>query len=113
MNPRAGNLTGRIQRPPPVASSILKRGRILRSDTKASLRVLLSSCLLAAAGSFASEGDDIARTAELIRLHHESIALLGSMPAAQQTIESRICEQPADPVKYDATRFFRKAAPDA
>jgi hypothetical protein len=85
----------------------------LRPDTKASLCVMLSLGLLAAAESFASEGDDVAHTAELIRLHHESIALLGSMPAAQRKIESHICEQPADPARYDARRFFSNAAPDA
>ena len=84
----------------------------MRSDTKVSLCVMVCLLLLAAPQSFASDGE-AAHTAELIRLHHESIALLGSMPAAQQKIESRTCEQPGDPARYDAKRFPPKAAPDA
>ena len=66
-----------------------------------------SPCSLAAPQSGASSGDVIAaHTEALIRMHHESIALRGSMPAVQRNVESRICEQPVDPARDDAKRFL-------
>lgn len=87
----------------------------MRSDRKAdaSLCVMLCSCLLAAAGGLAADGDLVAaHTAELIRLHHESIALLGPMPPVQKS-ESHTCEQPGNAAKYDAKKFPSRPAPDA
>ena len=69
--------------------------------------------LFAAPVGLTPTGETARHTAELIRLHHETMGLPGSMPAVEQKSDSRTCGQlPQHPALNGAERSMRERVPD-